>query len=90
MDNHQMLKEVDQTTTRYEMTRGSLQGVLDHHNPDSDLQSGTQELEEERETKNCDGWLICIVPLVLGGLLLAGYAVNKIVKGLWLTLYNIE
>ena len=84
MDIPQILKEVNQKTTRYEMNKGSLQGVLDY-NPD--LESGIRE--EEGETKNCtreDGWKICIVPLVVGGLLLA----TKIGHRLYLSLYGIE
>lgn len=82
MDIHQILKEIDHRTTRYEMNKGSLQGVLDY-NPDLDLESGTQELEEKRKPKNCTrddiGLFICISPLFVGALILFGFTVYKIV-----------
>ena len=84
MDIHHILKEIDQRTTRYELNKGSLQGVLDF-DPDLDLESGTrtQELEEKRKTKNCTtkeiGWFICISPVLVGVFILVGFTVYKMV-----------
>ena len=82
MDIQQILKEMDQKNTRYEMNKGSVKGVLDY-NPDLDLESGTQELEEKRQPKNCAkgdicGW-ICITPLIVGAFTLFGYTVYHMV-----------
>ena len=86
MDVHQILKEIDHRTTRYEMNKGSLQGVLDYDH-DLDLESGIQELEEDRKRKTCVksdiAGFICITPLIVGVLLLAGYTFYWMLKGFW-------
>ena len=83
-----MLKEIGQRTTRYEMNKGSLQGVLDY-NPELDLEAGMKEDEEEEDTIKCTKedmkMAICMTPIMVGVLLLAGYTFiyQMILKGLW-------
>ena len=81
MDINQILKEIDQRATRYEMNKGSLQGVLDY-NPELDLEEGMKE-EENRTTNTCVksdiAGFICITPIILGAFLLFGFTVYKMV-----------
>ena len=81
MDIHQILKEIDQRTTRYEMNKGSLQGVLDY-DPELDLEAGIKE-EAKRTTNTCVksdiAGFICITPIILGTFLLFGYTVYTMV-----------
>ena len=85
MDINKILKEIDQRTTRYEMNKGSLQGVLDY-NPELDLEAGMKE-EENRTTNTCVksdiAGFICITPIILGVFILAGYTLYQMLKGFW-------
>ena len=70
------------------MNKGSLQGVLDY-NPELDLEAGMKEDEEEEDTIKCTKedmkMAICMTPIMVGVLLLAGYTFiyQMILKGLW-------
>ena len=84
-----MLKEIDQRTTRYEMNKGSLQGVLDY-NPELDLEAGIKEDEDEEEETNtvhCTKEDLRVLPfmilLIAGILLLVGYTFYWMFGGLW-------
>ena len=83
MDVNQILKELDQKTTKYKMNKGALQGVLDY-DPQLDLESGPEEPEDERDTKNCTrkeiGCVMCITPLVLGASTLFGWFIYRYVS----------
>ena len=85
MDINKILKKIDQRTTRYEMNKGSLQGVLDY-NPELDLEAGMKE-EENRTTNTCVksdiAGFICITPIILGVFILVGYTLYQMLKGFW-------
>ena len=85
MDIAKYLKEIDQRETEYERNKGSLKAVLDY-NPELDLEAGMKE-EEPRRTSTCVKsdivGFICITPLFVGALLLAGYTFYYMLKGLW-------
>ena len=85
MDSAKYLKKIDQRETEYERNKGSLKAVLDY-DPELDLEAGVKE-EEARRTSTCVKsdiiGFICCTPIFVGVLLLAGYTLYWMFKGLW-------